>query len=119
MENENLEHWKSFDFVCYDSFLKFKAINSKGVLGLSWQQISCFNCIRDTAYYQEFLNKLISCYIFNKIVLFCEQVNSVSNCQISPCIDKFDRKIRDHAEVCTYLIRGGILTICVSRYTIK
>ena len=76
-------------------FLKFKAINSKGVLGLSWQQISCFNCIRDTAYYIEFLNKLFSAYIFNKIALFCEQVNSVSNCQISPCIDKFDRKIRE------------------------
>ena len=114
MENENLEHWKSFDFVCYDSFLKFKAINSKGVLGLYLGNKSVASIVYVTQHITK--NSLINCfpvYIFNKIALFCEQVNSVSNCQISPCIDKFDRKIRDHAVVCKYLIRGGILTICV------
>ena len=85
-------------------FLKFKAINSKGVLGLYLGNKS----VASIAYVTQHITKNSSknCFpvtfrLFNKIALFCEQVNSVSNCQISPCIDKFDRKIRDHAVVCT------------------
>ena len=39
-------------------------------------------------------------------------MNSVSNCQISPCI-KFDRKIRDQSCSSMYWIRGGVLTVCL------